>query len=134
MGGARMTTPTAPPAELLIERYLPHYDVGLIEHTLAEADLPTTWQALYELDLAVVHTPLMDAAMSVRALPARVAARFGRGAPPGAPPRLPWGGGGPPMQGWLSLGEVTEREIALGAVGRFWQPDIQWYDVTAMTP
>ena len=133
-----MTTPTptrsAPPAELLIDRYLPHYDVGLIEHTLAEADLATTWQALYELDLARVHTPLMDAATSVRTLPTRVAARFGRDATPETPARLPLGGGGPPMQGWLSLGEVTEREIALGAVGRFWRPDIQWYDVTAMTP
>ena len=38
------------------------------------------------------------------------------------------------MDGWLSLGKVAEREIALGAVGRFWQPDIQWYDVTGMTP
>ncbi|MDF2977756.1 MAG: hypothetical protein K0S40_2484 [Actinomycetospora sp.] len=134
-----MTTPTptrsdAPMAELLIDRYLPHYDVGLVEHTLAEADLATTWQALYGLDLAQVHTPLMDAAMSVRVLPARVAARLGRGAQPEAPTRLPLGGGGPPMQGWLSLGEIAEREIALGAVGRFWRPDIQWYDVTAMTP
>jgi hypothetical protein len=138
-----MATPTpapaptgrsAPPAELLIDRFLPRYDVGLIEHTVAEADLATTWQALYELDLAQVHTPLMDAAMWARGLPTRVAARLGRGAPPETPARLPLGGGGPPMDGWLSLGEVTEREIALGAVGRFWQPDIQWYDVTGMTP
>ena len=126
--------PAAPPAELLIDRYLPRYDVGLIEHTVAEADLATTWEALCELDLAQVHTPLMDAAMYVRGLPTRVAAQFGRGAPPEAPARLPLGGGGPPMQGWLSLGEVAEHEIALGAVGRFWQPDIQWYDVTGMTP
>ena len=126
--------PAAPPAELLIDRYLPRYDVGLIEHTVAEADLATTWQALCELDLAQVHTPLMDAAMYLRGLPTRVAAQFGRGAPPEAPARLPLGGGGPPMQGWLSLGEVAEHEIALGAVGRFWQPDIQWYDVTGMTP
>jgi hypothetical protein len=130
-----MSTPTPiRPAEMLIDRYLPRYDVGLIEHTVAGADLATTWQALRELDLAQVHTPLMDAAMSVRGLPARVGARFGRGAPSEPPARLPLGGGGPPLDGWLSLGEVAEREIALGAVGRFWQPDIQWYDVTAMTP
>ena len=130
-----MTTSTwTGPAELLIDRYLPRYDVGLVEHTLAEADLAATWRAVYELDLARIHTPLMDAAMSVRALPARVAGHFGRGAPPPAPARLPLAGDGPPMQGWLSLGTVAEREIALGAVGRFWQPDIQWYDVGGMTP
>ena len=50
--------------------------------------------------------------------------------PPGG---LPLGGGGSPREGWLSLGEVAEREIALGAVGRFWQPDIQWHDVAGMT-
>lgn len=135
-----MTTPTptrpdASTAELLIDRYLPRYDVALVEHTLADADAATTWQALRELDLAQVHTPLMDAAMFVRGLPARVAATVGRGAPPPeAPARIPLSGGGPPMDGWLSLGEIAGREIALGAVGRFWQPDIQWYDVTAMSP
>ena len=125
--------PAAPPAELLIDRYLPRYDVGLIEHTVAEADLATTWEALCELDLAQVHTPLMDAAMYLRGLPTRVAAQFGGAHRRGAGP-APAGGGGPPMQGWLSLGEVAEHEVALGAVGRFWQPDIQWYDVTGMTP
>lgn len=126
--------PVTRPAELLIDRYLPRYDVGLVEHILAEADLATTWQALCELDLAQVHTPLVDAALYARGLPERVAARFGRAAAPEAPARLPVGGGGPPMEGWLSLGELDEREIALGAVGRFWQPAIRWYDVTGMTP
>ena len=42
--------------------------------------------------------------------------------------------GGPPVDGWLPLGEVAEHEIAIGAVGRFWQPAIEWYDVSAMTP
>lgn len=126
--------PAGGPNEMLIDRYLPHFDVGLIEHTVAEADLATTWQALRGLDLAQVHTPLMDVAMFVRGLPIRLAAGFGRGTPPEVPERLPLSGGGPPMEGWLSLGEVAEREIALGAVGRFWQPDIRWYDVTGMTP
>jgi hypothetical protein len=132
-----MTTPalpTAPPAALLIDRYLPDYDVGLVEHTLAAADLATTWQALHDLDLAQIHTPLMDAAMYVRGVPTRWGTRLGRPAPPTAPTRLPLAGGAPPMPGWLSLGEVAEREIALGAVGRFWQPDIRWFDVAGLTP
>jgi hypothetical protein len=131
-----MATPTRPVAQpdLLIDRYLPRFDVGLVEHTLAAADLATTWQALHELDLARVHTPLMDAAMYVRGLPMRWVGRCGGDAQPTGPARLPLVGDAPPMDGWLSLGEVAEREIALGAVGRFWQPDILWYDVTGMTP
>jgi hypothetical protein len=120
---------------MLIDRYLPRYDVTLIEHTVADADVATTWQALRELDLMQVHTPLMDAATFVRGLPGRAAARFGRATPPEPPPRrLHLTGGGPGIEGWLSLGESVEREIALGAVGRFWRPDIEWYDVSGMSP
>ena len=130
---ATQARPVAPPAELLIDRYLPRYDVGLVEHTLAAADLATTWQALHALDLARVHTPLVDAAMFVRGLPTRLVGHRDAAQAAG-PVRLPLAADAPPMDGWLSLGELAEREIALGAVGRFWQPAIQWYDVTGMTP
>ncbi len=121
------------PADMLIDRYLPRFDTTLIEHTVAEADLATVWQALRELDLMRVHTPLTDAAMFARGVPARVASRFGHRPPPEpAPRRLTLTGDGP--QGWLSLGERAEREIALGAIGQFWKPDIEWYDVSTMTP
>jgi hypothetical protein len=119
--------------ELLVDRYLPRFDRTVVEHIVVEADVPTTWQALCELDLARVHTPLMDAAMAVRGLPMRVGHRLGRAAAPDAPARMPLRGG-PPVEGWLSLGEVAEHEIAIGAVGRFWKPAIEWYDVSAMTP
>lgn len=121
----------ARPVDMLIDRFLPRFDVTLIEHAVADADVATTWQALRDLDLMQVHTPLMDAAMFVRGLPAR----FGRAARPEPPPqRLLLTGGGPDLEGWLSLGETPEREIAFGAVGRFWRPDIEWYDVSGMTP
>jgi hypothetical protein len=129
------SVPTAAPTDMLIDRYLPRFDVTLIEHTVADADVATTWRALRELDLMQVHTPLMEAAMFVRGVPEKVGARLGREAPPKPPPRrLTLTGDGPGLEGWLSLGECPEREIALGAVGRFWQPAIQWYDVSAMTP
>jgi hypothetical protein len=68
-----------------------------------------------ELDLTQVHTPLMDAAMFVRGVPAKVGARLGHQAPPGPPPRpLTLTGDGPGLEGWLALGESPEREIALG--------------------
>lgn len=125
---------------MLIDDYLPRFDVTIVEHTVVDADGAATWRALHDLDLARVHTPLMDAAMLARALPGRIAGLVGRPAPAAAPLRLPLtGGDGPGLPGWLLLGERTgggtvPGEIVLGAVGRFWQADIRWYDVTAMTP
>ena len=52
--------------DMLIDHYLPRFDVTALEHTVADADVATTWSALQRLDLMRVHTPLMDAAMVVR--------------------------------------------------------------------
>ncbi|MFR9803102.1 hypothetical protein ACL02T_12465 [Pseudonocardia sp. RS010] len=129
------TPATAPVAatEMLIDRYLPRFDRTIVEHTVAEADVAATWQALCALDLGRVHSPVTDAAMSARGLPDRLARVRGRPAAAPPPVRLPLRGG-PPLPGWLSLGEVAGHEIALGAIGRFWRPVIEWYDVSAMTP
>jgi hypothetical protein len=135
-------TPADPPprsvpasAELLVDRYLPDFDATIIEHRVVAADVATTWRALGELDLMQVHTPLMDAAFKVRGLPATVAGALGRQRPPPpAPLELKLRGDGLGLPGWLPLGEVEGQEIAFGAVGRFWQPEIVWYDVEAMTP
>ncbi|MFA9430627.1 hypothetical protein [Egicoccus sp. AB-alg2] len=125
-----------PPEELLIDRWLPRFDTTILEHLVVDADVPTTWRVLGELDLTKVHTPLMDAAFRARELPARLSTVFGRERPlPPPPPSLKLRGeevGN--LDGWLSLGEVAGREIAFGAVGRFWQPEIEWYDVSTMRP
>ena len=64
-----------------------------------------------------------------------MSSRLGHRTPPTPPPsRLLLTDASGALAGWLSLGERTESEIALGAVGRFWQPDIEWYDVSEMTP
>lgn len=119
----------------LIDRYLPRFDVTQIEHLVVDADTATTWTALTELDLLRVHTPLLDAAFAARELPAKVGGWLGRprSAPP-PPPELKPAGGDVELPGWLSLGRVEGHEIALGAIGRFWQPTIEWYDVSEMTP
>lgn len=121
--------------EMLIDRYLPTFDTTVVEHTVVDADVPVTWSALTELDLMRVHTPLLDAAMFVRGVPDRIAALSGNRSPAPAPPvELKIGADGPGLDGWLSLGRIEPQEIAFGAIGRFWQPDIAWYDVTTMTP
>jgi hypothetical protein len=38
---------------------------------------------------------------------------------------------GDPLPGWVLLGEVRGKELAFGAVGKFWQGRIEWRDVAS---
>jgi hypothetical protein len=62
--------------------------------------------------------------MFVRALPARL-----HGHAPSAPPELRLAGDTHSLPGWLHLADISGREIAFGAVGKFWKADIEWRDV-----
>ena len=102
---------------------MPTYDAVIAEHILVAADPATTFTAARELDLLTVHSPLLDLSMWLRGLPARLSAKP-------APP-LPGLVIGEDMglPGWTFLGQRPNREVAFGAVGRFWQPNIEWRDV-----
>ena len=113
-------------SKLIIDECLPAWDVELAEHRLVHAPVEATWRAARDLDLLTVHTPLLDAAMWVRSLPDRIAGR-----PIPTPPKLTFGGDRPGLPGWVSLGQQENHEIALGAVGKYWQPNIPWRDVPA---
>src|SRR5206468_1928467 len=92
-------------------------------HVVVHADPASTFRAARGLDFLAVRTPLLTAAMWVRGIPDRARRRA---TPP--PPRLVLGDG-VGLPGWLVLGEEPGREIAFGAVGTFWQPNIEWRDV-----
>jgi hypothetical protein len=110
-------------APMLIDRFMPRYDVTLAEHMIVHSDAASTFRAATDLDFMTVHTPLLDLAMWARGLPARVT---GRASEP--PPRLVLSKGDP-LPGWLVLGERADWELAFGAVGKFWQPSIEWRDL-----
>jgi len=110
---------------LIVDRQLPVFDVRIAEHTIVDAGVGATWEALCALDLLDVHTPLLDAAFWLRGMPARL-----RGRADAPPPQLILGEAADAMPGWLVLGTDPEHELALGAVGRFWTPTIAWHDVT----
>jgi len=60
------TTQTAESATaILIDRCLPDFDVTLIEHTVVNADISTTWRALMDLDLLDVRS-IMEPGPPVR--------------------------------------------------------------------
>lgn len=116
-----MTTSAA--EHLLVEAALPVCDAAVAEHLVVRADPATTLRAARELDFLTVRTPLLTTAMWVRGLPARLS-----GDTPPPPPELVLARG-TGLPGWLLLGERPGREIAFGAVGKFWQPTIEWRDV-----
>ncbi|NGP04825.1 hypothetical protein G6038_04860 [Rhodococcus sp. 14C212] len=98
----------------------------MTEHVAVEADVSATFRAAHDLDFLSVRTPLLTSAFFVRSLPARLARK--------PSPRLPElrmfaDPSSAGLPGWLVLGEVPPREIAFGAVGKFWQTDIEWRDV-----
>ena len=128
--GARTTN------ETLVDEFLPVYDVSDAVATVVEADLSTTWDALMEVDLIEVgrRRPLIAILGALRALP-EVVGQMLHGELPQRPPTklrlrdttdIPLGKGG-----WVLLGERPQDEIALGLVGKFWQPAIEFASVRA---
>ena len=127
-----MSTTEVTEREMLIDRALPRFDFTRVEHLVVEADPETTYAAVRRLDFLKVHSLLMDAAMWVRGVPDKVARATGRRTePPRELPSLTFDGmvdGERGLPGWLRFGEDPPREIAFGAIGKFWQMDITWLD------
>ena len=120
----------------LADDLLPVFDVSDELAVVVEADAEATWRALTSADLIEVgrRRPLVGALGALRALPEIVAHLLHGETPPAAPERLtlrdttklPTTGGG-----WMLLGERPGEELALGLVGKFWRPVIQYADVDA---
>jgi hypothetical protein len=121
---------------VLIDEWLPAYDVSDSVATAVAADASTTWKALLKTDLIEVgrRKPLIGALGAVRMLP-ELAAQLLHGERPAGPPDhmtllemadAPAGEGG-----WVLLGERPGEELALGLVGRFWRPVIEYAAVPA---
>jgi len=121
---------------MLVDDFLPVYDVSDSVATVVQADIATTWNALMQVDLIDVgrQRPLVAALGALRMLPEIVSHLLHGEAPPQGPTRLrlhelaalPAAGGG-----WVLLGERAQNEIALGLVGMFWRPVIRYADVPA---
>ena len=121
---------------MFVDEFLPVFDFSDTIETVVAADATTTWNALVEADLIEVgrRRPLVGLLGAVRILPDLVWQRLHGEHPPKAPERLtlrdttqlPMSGGG-----WVLLGERPPEEIALGLVGKFWRPVIEYAEVEA---
>ena len=116
---------------MLVDEFLPVYDVSDAVATMVHADLDTTWDALMRVDLLDVgrQRPAVVLLGALRMLPEIVSHVLHGETPPRAPERMrlrdtasvPMGEGG-----WVLLGERPGDEIALGLVGKFWRPVIAY--------
>ena len=115
----------------LAEDFLPAYDVCDAVAAVAEADRQRAWDALLDVDLLTVgrEAPLVGVLGALRMLP-EVVGHLLHGERPAKPPEsmrlrdlpsIPMSEGG-----WILLGERPGEEIALGLVGKFWRPVIEF--------
>jgi hypothetical protein len=121
----------------LAEDLLPVYDISDAVATVAETDRARAWQALLDVDLLKLgrEAPVVGILGALRMLP-EVVGHLLHGERPAKPPKsmrlrdLP----SIPMRegGWILLGERPGEEIALGLVGRFWRPVIEFAHVTCV--
>jgi hypothetical protein len=121
---------------MLVDDFLPTYDVSDAVATVVNADVTATWDALMDVDLIEVgrKRPLVGALGAIRILP-DIVSHMLHGELPERPPahmRLRDTTSVPPDEGgWVLLGERPRDEIALGLVGKFWRPVIGFAKVTA---
>jgi len=122
-------------SELLLDDLLPEFDVSDSVALAVEAPPRPTWDALLDADLIEVgrRKPIAGALGAMRMLP-EVAARLLRheGMPP-RPETLRLGQieGAATAGNWIQLEQRDGEELALGLVGKFWRPVIDYADVAA---
>ncbi|MGB6424468.1 MAG: hypothetical protein WBF18_04250 [Solirubrobacterales bacterium] len=119
---------------MLIDELLPAYDVSDSVATTVEADRQTTWEALLGVDLIEVGRlkPLIGALGAARMLPELAVHLLHGERPPQAPDRMTLLDTTEALAdegGWVLLAERPGEEIALGLVGRFWRPVIEYATV-----
>ena len=120
----------------LADEFLPVYDVSDEVATVVHAEPAVVWDALLRADLIALgrRAPLVGVLGAIRMLPELAGHLLHGERPPRAPDamRLHDMAKAPRSEGgWILLGERPGSEIALGLVGKFWRPLIEYADVSA---
>jgi hypothetical protein len=111
---------------VLVDDFLPVYDVSDSVVTVVRAHATTTWDALMQVDLidAGRRRPMVGVLGALRALPEVVGHLLHGEQPHALPSRCAYAT--PPKShraegDWVFLGERLGDEIALGLVEKFWR-------------
>jgi len=124
--------------EMLIDDLLPDFDATIIEHVVVNAPPEVVYATAREMDFMQIHSPMTDLAMFARSVPAAIGRVLGNRPAPPPPPAMRLAdmfdngaSDAKGLEGWVGLGEAPGREIVFGAVGKFWQLDIDWKPIPA---
>lgn len=114
---------------MLIDRFLPRFDVTQVVETGVDASPERTFAAIRDTDL---RDPLVDLLFSLRELPQRLLRWFrGEKAPAPARGKVTFRTITESGPGWTPLAEEPGVEFVVGSVGRFWRRDYGGRAVTA---
>jgi hypothetical protein len=111
---------------MLIDHYLPRYDVTEVQELPVDAPPEVTYPAIRETDLT---DPMIGALFAIRELPTRLVQRLRGQVPQRQPARFTFNDLATPELGWMLLAEEPGIEFVVAAVGRFWRRDYGWHPV-----
>ncbi|WP_225741356.1 SRPBCC family protein [Halorussus halophilus] len=109
---------------MLLDQYLPEYDETVVRHTVVEADQETTYDAMLTTDLLDLG-PVVRSLGQLRDLPRVVSDRL-HGTESSRDPEQMRIADVPETSEWVRLDEQPGAEYVFGAIGKFWQPAIEW--------
>jgi hypothetical protein len=119
---------------MLIEQLLPGYDAIRIEHRVMQAEPERVWHAVLDADFmkTAEEVPAVRLLFGARTAAERaVSAVRGQPAHPQPEPESMRLSELPNRGEWVLLGRNPPREIAFGAVGRFWAGETAWEEIAA---
>jgi hypothetical protein len=125
--GGRPAT-LSPVDELLIDGFLPEFDVTVIRSIVVEAPPDETYEAINRADIA--SDPIMRALTQIRDLPNALLRRLRREPAP-EHEIVTFADVADAGTGWVVLGEEPGVQLAVGLVGAFWHRD---YGIAHVSP
>lgn len=111
---------------MLIDQYLPRYDVTEVREVTVDATPEVTYAAIRETNLS---DRMIDALFAIRELPTRLTGRL-RGDVPSRPSAtLTFNDLASSAMGFTLLAEEPGEEFVVASVGKFWRRDYGWHPV-----
>jgi hypothetical protein len=111
---------------MLIDRYLPRFDLTEVHEVEVDAPPAVTFDAIRKTEL---RDPLINTLFGIRELPNRLARKLSGTPLPPQPKSLTFADMVKPEMGWIHLAEEPGIEFVVGSVGRFWRKDYGWRPV-----
>ncbi|MFC4247270.1 hypothetical protein ACFOZ7_09715 [Natribaculum luteum] len=126
-GRSETVASDGPDSSMLLDRHLPAYDVTQIRHAVVDAEPATTYEAMLTADMADTG-PVVRTLGWLRDVPARLGHRLRGTERESLPERLSIDELEETSE-WVRIDESPGEEVVFGAVGKFWQPNIEWREI-----